>query len=223
VNPGTKLGTADPDRTWLYTLSAVAALILGVLFLIPLLGLITTVLQPGTTIGWFSPLQNNWLIILFKLNAGFEGVQFDQLYGPNLLDMAILALVAIMGLGLSYGLRRTSRIWPMVAMVIPLLGIVLFLVTKLAGRSGVMAAGLIISVVMLRSNLFSKLMAGVGILASLLLLAGDFGTTATSPSTVMASLMGLGYVLLMVWFFLIARWLLQSPQGRLNPKAQSSQ
>ena len=98
----------------------------------------------------------------------------------------------------------------------PFLGIVIFIATRIAGRSGVMGAGLVISFVMLRSNSFGQVIAFVGILASVLLLAGDLGTTENSPSIIVAVLIGIGYVLLMTWFFLIARRLLQLGQGVLG-------
>jgi hypothetical protein len=170
-------------------------------------------LQPGAINEWLSLFPDNWLVILFKLNAGFDGVQFDRLYGLNPLDIAIMVLVAIMALGLYTALRRTSRIWSLVAAVMPILGIILFIATKLAGRSGVMGTGLVISFVMLRSNIFGRMTAVWGILASLLLLAGDFGTTANSHSTIVAILVGIGYVLLMTWFFLVGRRLLQLGQS----------
>jgi hypothetical protein len=127
-----------------------------------------------------------------------------------------MALVATTYLGLYAALRRTSRIWSIIAAVMPFLGIVVFIATRIAGRSGVMGAGLVISFVMLRSNSFGKVTAFVGILSSALLLAGDFGTTESSPSTIVAVLIGIGYVLLMTWFFLIARRLLQLGHGVLR-------
>jgi len=81
----------------------------------------------------------------------------------------------------------------------------------MAGRSGVMGAGLVISCVMLRSRgrVFGKVIAFAGILASVLLLVGDLNTTANSHSSFIAILIGTGYVLLMTWFFLIAQRLFQ--------------
>jgi len=207
---------AESRWNWLYQVSGVASLILGVLFLIAMTSLFTAGLQPSTINGWLSPFQNNWLVVLFKLNAGFDGAQFDLLYGLNPLDIAIMALVATTYLGLYAALRRTSRIWSIVAAVMPFLGIGVFIATRIAGRSGVMGAGLVISFVMLRSNSFGKVTAFVGILSSALLLAGDFGTTESSPSTIVAVLIGIGYVLLMTWFFLIARRLLQLGHGVLR-------
>ena len=207
---------AESRWNWLYQVSGVASLILGVLFLIAMTSLFTAGLSPSTINGWLSPFQNNWLVVLFKLNAGFDGVQFDLLYGLNPLDIAIMALVATMYLGLYAALWRTSRIWSIIAAVMPFLGIVIFIATRIAGRSGVMGAGLVISFVMLRSNIFGKVTAFVGILSSVLLLAGDFGTTENSPSTIVAVLIGIGYVLLMTWFFLIARRLLQLGHGVLR-------
>jgi hypothetical protein len=178
--------------------------------------------QPDTTNDWLSLLQNNWLDILFKLNAGFHGIQFDQLYGPNLLDIAILALMFIMNTGLYVALRQTSRIWSMIAASKPVLGMALFIVTKLAGRGGVMGAGAVISFVMLRSKVFWKVIASVGILASALLLVGDFGTTANSSSTIVATLVGIGYVLLMAWFFLVGRRLFQPGRGGVKNDSRSN-
>ena len=205
ANQGHDPSTANRHRNGLYTISGMAALVLGISFLSAMLSLVT--------VGLRSSLASNWLIILFELNAGFNGVQFDQLYGPNLLDITLMTLVVVVYLGLYVALRQTSRLWSLIAAVMPLLGIVLFIVTKLAGRSAVMGAGIVISFVMLRSNVFSKVIAFVGILANVLLLVGDFGTTANSPSTMVAISIGIGYVLLLTWFFLIARrlfWLRQT-------------
>jgi hypothetical protein len=60
----------------------------------------------------------------------------------------------IMNTGLYVALRQTSRIWSMIAASKPVLGMALFIVTKLAGRGGVMGAGAVISFVMLRSKVF---------------------------------------------------------------------
>ncbi len=205
--------TGDSRWNWLYKVSGAAALILGLLFLAAIMSLIDAGLRPGTINNSLSLFQNNWLVVIFKLNAGFDGVQFDRLYGLNPLDIGIMVLVAMMYLGVYIALRRTSRIWSFVAAVMPILGIIIFIATKLAGRSGVMGAGLVISFVMLRSNIFGKMLAVLGVLACVLLLAGDFGTTANSHSNIVAILIGVGYVLLMMWFFLIGRRLFQLGQS----------
>jgi len=84
-----------------------------------------------------------------------------------------------------------------------------------------MGAGLVISLVMLRSDIFGKGIAFAGILASVLLLVGDLGTAANSHSSIIAVLISIGYVLLMIWFFLIARRLFQL--GRLEGKTLPKQ
>jgi hypothetical protein len=208
MNRVTNAETPDSHWSWLYNVSGETALLLGVLFLVAMISFITTGLRSGTTNGWLALIQNNWLVVLFKLNAGLEEMQFDRLYGLNALDIAILVLVAITVLGLCFALRQTSRVWSIVAAVIPFLGIGLFISTKLAGRSAVMGAVLVISFVMLRSKIFSKIIAISGILASIFLLAGDFGTSETTHSSTVTLLVGIGYVLLMGWFFLVGRKLL---------------
>ncbi len=204
--------TAESRWNWLYKLSGAAALIVGVLFLIPVLDLIIPGFQPGTANGWLSLFQDNWLVVIFKLHAGFRGVQSNQLYNLNFLDIAIMALVGVVYLGLYAALRRAGKIWSIIALAQPFLGIALFMATKSAGRSGVMGAGLVISIIMLRGNIFNKVTAYMGLLSSALLLFGDISEGITH-SYVIAILTGVGYVLLIVWFFLIAKSLFQHGQG----------
>jgi hypothetical protein len=211
------VGMVNSRWSWLYKTSGTAALLAGVLFLIALADLIITGLGHGTLQVWLSPFQNNWLVIIFKLHAGVAGFQVDKLQVFNFLDLAILALVAIMYLGLYAALHATSKIWSIIALIQPFLGMALFIATKSAGRSSVMGAGLVISAVMLRGNTFNKLIAYAGLLASGLLLAGDLSAGVIPPSSLVAALFGIGYVLLMLWLFLIARRLFQV--GALERKA----
>jgi hypothetical protein len=202
--------TADAAWKGFYRVGAVAALITLGFFLIGILGIIFDVLQLTATNGWFTQLQNNWLVVLFKLNAGFSGVQQDLLNTINLLDIVIMVLLGIVFLALYASLRRASKIWALIAAFLPFIGIPIFLITNTAGRSNLLIGGLIISAVMLRSNIFSKVTAYVGILASVLLFfAGDIATAIFSSSSVIAVLIGVGYVLWMIWFLLIARRLFQ--------------
>jgi hypothetical protein len=215
MNQLTDAETAESRWNWLYRIAGAAALIVLVLFLIGTIGITTTGPQPTHTTGWFTPFQNNWLIVLFKLNAGFSGVQPDSLHVLNLLDIAIMALFGTMFLALYVALRHTNKIWSAVAASLPFLGIAVFLITSTAGRSGLLVGGLIISTVMLRSNIFSKVSAYAGIVAStLLFFAGDIGTAIFSSSNIIAILIGIGYVLWMIWFFLIGQRLFQLGNGK---------
>jgi hypothetical protein len=215
LNQLTDAETAESRWNWLYRIAGAAALIVLALFLIGIIGIITVGPRPTTTNGWFTPFQDNWLIVLFKLNAGFSGVQPDSLHVLNLLDIAIMALFGTMFLALYVALRHTNKIWSAVAASLPFLGIAVFLITSTAGRSGLLVGGLIISTVMLRSNIFSKVSAYAGIVAStLLFFAGDIGTAIFSSSNIIAILIGIGYVLWMIWFFLIGQRLFQLGNGK---------
>jgi hypothetical protein len=193
---------------WLYKACGAAAMIAGALFLIAVIDLLFSVLQPGVINGWLSPFQDNWLVVIFKLHAGFSGVQIDRLHVLNFLDLVILALVGVTMLGLYAALGGESKIWSMIALAQPWLGMVLFTATKNAGRSSVMGAVVVISVVMLRNNIFNKVTAYMGILAGVLLLVGDF-SAGVLHSNIIAILFGVGYVLLITWFFLVARNLIK--------------
>jgi hypothetical protein len=185
------------------TLSGTAALAAGIIFLIPVVAFILNGLQPASRTGPLSSIQNNWLVIIFKLLAGLDQGLSNALYGWNLLDFAILALVGATATGLYAALEGTTKPWSMIALALPFLGIVLFAATKIAGRSAVMASVLIFSILMLRSQPFNTWTASIGILAGVLLLAGDFGASA-APSIFLATLTGVGYLLLTAWFFLVA-------------------
>ena len=205
----------DYHWNWLYKIGGAAAMIVFVLFLIGVIGIITVGSQPTITNDRFTPLQSNWLVVLFKLNAGFSGVQSDLLNVLNLLDIVIMALFGAILLALYVILRHANKIWSVVAASLPFLGIAVFLITRTAGRSGLLLGGLIISSVMLRSSNFSKVSAYVGMVASaLLFFAGDIGTAIFSSSIIIAILIGIGYVLWMIWFYLIGRRLFQLGHGK---------
>ena len=69
--------TIYPRLTWLYRVGATATLISLVLFIIGAVGIITEGLLSTTANDLFGQLQNNWLIVLFKLNAGIGETKMD--------------------------------------------------------------------------------------------------------------------------------------------------
>lgn len=206
---------AGLERKGLYNVGGAAALIAAALFLIAAIELLFTRLRPGVT-----PLMDNWLVVIFKLHTGFSGVQIDRLNVFNYLDLALLALVGVTVLGLYAALKDVSKIWSVIALIQPFLGMALFIATKNAGRSSVMGAVMVISVVMLQSNMrssmqgnmrhecFHKGLGYMGILAGVLLFIGDL-TAGVLHSNMIAYLFSIGYVLLILWLFLVARRLFQ--------------
>jgi hypothetical protein len=209
--------------SWLYRVGGAAALIVTAVLLVGLLGLVGTALQPDAPNGWSLPLQNNWLVVIFKLLAGFGGDQLGQLHVVNGLDIAILVLVGLVCLSLFAALRRDSIIWLVVlfvAAISPFTGIALFLATGSGGRTGVLGSVLIISIIMLRSAVFPRRLAYTGIVAGALLATGDvcagLAPSLTPPVAIVAALFGIGYLLLIPWLFLVARSL-----HRLDQEAPS--
>jgi hypothetical protein len=185
----------------------------AVLFLAALLDLITADIRAGTI------FQNNFLVLIFKLHAGFSGIQEQALDGLNLLDIGILVLVGVMSLALYPALKRVNKAWALVAVSLPFIGLVLFIITHGVGRSGMIAACLTSAVIMLRSDNFSKKTAYIGILANGFLLIGDIGT-ALSYSKLFAVMIGMGYMLFVAWCTLNAMGLFQLGQGRLDVTAR---
>ena len=197
--------TKKPNLKTVYLLCGVTTLLLGILFIVPAIRFIIPTIFAGTNSGWFTALQNNWLIIIFKLHAGLINIQDDPLRGFNLLDIIILVAFSITCIGLYFNLRKSSRIWSLVAFAFMWIAIILFAITQIAGRSTVMLSVLIFSLIMIKDKNYSKVTIYTGIIASVFLFAGDL--TVDIHSNFITILFSIGYVLLTLWFFLISRTL----------------
>jgi hypothetical protein len=154
-----------------------------------------------------SPVLQPWLAVLFGINAGLDGMSMDALSVITAIDIVALALAAIAFAGFWPGPGKPHRIWMGLAILLPLAGIAVLLATGLWGRSGLMGGGLVLSVLLVGSRTFRPL-GYLGAAANLLLLVADFSTTG-ARSALVASLVAIGYVLLVIWFAWIA-WFLMS-------------
>ena len=170
-----------------------AAILTAAVLLIGLVGFVIS--SPGLGL-------RNWLVVLFEINAAAGTLPPDPLRIFNPLDVAVLILVGVTFLGLWPALGRAHRIWMSIAVALPFVGIAVLIVTKQAGRSAVMGAGLVVAFMMLTNPGFRRL-GYLGIVSNALLLTGDFATGG-SRAPVVAALVGVGYVLLIAWFALIA-------------------
>jgi hypothetical protein len=197
----TSIGTIASRRNSFYKIGVVAGLISGMLLLVGMISLIASVLQPNITNSWLSLFQNNWLVKIFILHAGFSRIHAD-LQGLNLLDLVILFLVSIICLSLSTVYRKASKVWSLMAFALSVIAIVLFLITQIAGRSTVMLAILINSFVMLKDKIFYRTIIYTGIVAGIFLFVGDL--TVGVHSNIITTLFGIGYMLLIAWFFLLS-------------------
>ena len=183
---------------WLTRTGGVAAILVAAMLLIGLAGLAVSL--AGLDL-------RNWLVILFEINAGVGSLPADPLRVFNPLDVVVLVLVGVAYLGLWPILGRVSKIWMGIAVALPFAGIAVLLATGLAGRSAVMGGGLVIALLMFKRASFKPL-AYIGLLANALLLTGDFATGGIY-SSIVAGLVGVGYLLLAGWFLLIGVRLLR--------------
>lgn len=196
----------DSNLKKIYLLSGATTLMLGILFLISAISFITSSILAGINCGWSTALQNNWLIVIFKLHAGLINIPDDPLHGLNLLDIIILVAFSITCFGMYINLKKSSKIWSLVAFAFMWIAIILFAITQNAGRSTVMLSVLIFSLIMIKDKNYSKVTIYIGITASVFLFVGDLSVGINSHFITI--LFGIGYILLTLWFFLISRKLL---------------
>ncbi|MCB0204552.1 MAG: DUF4386 domain-containing protein [Anaerolineae bacterium] len=231
ARPPASSGAATSLRT-LYIAGGLAPLVTLVLYLSELL-LIPWDGYPATTENWFALFQHSKMQGLFVLNA---------------LDIISIALLGVMFLALFMALRQTAEAPMIIAIFFGLLGVVVFIVPRVAmlsivslsdryavaasevERARLLAAGetlgslgtptpqtvgflfmavavLIISLVMLRSRRFGRVIAWFGLLASLFTFA-DHITLIVAP-TLSAPLMIASGLFWLPWWVMIGLGLLR--------------
>ena len=192
----------------LYAFSGLSSILTALLFLMGGFLMFQYLYNEGTIEGGLELLGGNWLVVIFQIVSGSDNLAIARLSRINGLDISLLILTGISLLGVYFSIRKTNRVWSLIALVLPFLGILVFLITKSAGRSAFMAAILVISLVMLKSKLYGKTVPIIGLAASILLFIGDFTASGPHPGAITV-LFSLGYLLVIVWFLLIARRLFQ--------------
>ncbi len=244
TNQITHAETIDSAWKGLYKVGGAAALIVAVLLPIEII-VFTAYPLPSTVIGYFTLFQSNRLIGLIDLYlleipvyALFVPL-FLALYAAlrraNESYMALATTLAIIGIAV---FLATNNPFSMLSLSdqyaaattdaqrsqFLAAGQAMLANTNQRAVEGfnmgfflVSVAGLIVSAVMLRSNIFSKVTAYVGILANALSLA-DYFRLAFVPAAVLLLLFlaMASCLLLLIWYTLIARRLYQL--GRLEKK-----
>jgi hypothetical protein len=236
MNHATDIITGDPTYHRLYKLSGAAAWIVAALTLSEVI-LFTIFPQPGTVPGWFVLFQQNWIIGLLDF-WGLE-IPMYILFVPvflalyfalrkvNQSGMTLALVIALVGIGiflstnnpfsmLSLSRQYTAATTDGQKSALLAAGQALLTNTNQRAIGGfnlglflVSAAGLIVSAVMLKSKIFSRGTAIVGILAFALSLA-DYLRQALTASVAIALLVILpGALFLVIWFILVGRRLFQ--------------
>ncbi len=95
------------------------------------------VFLPEKDLNSLNLLSNIWLIKIFKIQAGII-VNQVSLSGINWLDILILLLFILTCLSLFERARYSYKVWFLIACTLLILGIIVFNITKLAGRSSFM-------------------------------------------------------------------------------------
>jgi hypothetical protein len=235
--------TPDPAYQSLFKLGGVSALMVVVLTLGEIVGF-AFFPQPVAVLDWFKLFQSNWVIGLLDF-WGLEVPMYAMfaivflalsaaLRKGNESRMAIALTLALLGIGVFFA---TNNPFSMLSLsnqyaaattdaqrsTFLAAGQAVLTNTNQRAVGGfntglflVSAAGLLVSVVMLRSKTFSRLTAYMGIAANVLVLA-DYVREALTSSPVVALLVILpSAILLMIWFVLVGRRL--SQLGRLEQK-----
>lgn len=201
-------GTARaPGARFVHIVGGGAGLLCCLLLALGVVGVLMRGLPLQGSNGLRAQYESNWLVTLFRLHFRAEGAESGMLLGIRLVDVLVMSFTVLLSFGLWFELRKTSRIWSLIGMIVPVAGFILFIATQLSGRSTVMATVLVLSIIMIWSSRFGRSAAFIGIPAATLLLIGD--VTESLHSRTIALLFAIGYVLLLVWFALVGLRLLR--------------
>ena len=231
-------GARAPDPTYrsLYRLGGVPALIVAILTVVEVI-IFTLYPQPNTVIGWFELFQVSPIVGLvdfwgleipmFAMFAMVYLALYYALKNVNQSGMAIALTLALLGVAiffatnnpfsmLSLSNKYAAAATDMERSTLLAAGEAVLANTNQRAIGGfnmglffVSVAGLIVSAVMLRATHFSRSTAYVGILAFGLSLV-DYLRQAFTSSVIIALLLILtGALLIVVWFSLVGRRLLQ--------------
>lgn len=248
TNQVTHAETTDSAWKGLYKVGGAAALIVTVLLPIEII-VFTAYPLPSTVIGYFTLFQSNRLlglldlylleILTYALFVPMFLAIYVALRRANESYMALATTLAIIGIAV---FLATNNPFSMLSLSDQYAAATtdaqrsLFLAAGQAilantnqravegfnmGLLLVSVAGLIVSAVMLRSNIFSKVTAYVGILANAISLA-EYFRLAFVPAAVLLLLIiaTASGLLLLIWYILIARRLFQLGQGVSKGEAQ---
>ncbi len=241
TNQVTHAETTDSAWKGLYKVGGAAALIVTVLLTIEII-VFTAYPLPGTVIGYFTLLQTNRLlglldlylleILAYALFVPMFLALYVALKRANKSYMALATTLALIGIAV---FLATNNPFSMLSLsdqyaaattdaqryVFLAAGQAILANTSQRAVGGfniglllVSVAGLIVSAVMLRSNIFSKVTAYVGILANAISLAEYFRLTFAPAAVLLLLIIATASgLLLLIWYILIARRLFQLGQG----------
>jgi len=225
--------SVDPNWISLYQIGGGGVLIALAFYLSQLLIIIFGEPYPTTTEDWFLMFQRSKLLGLFYLNAldmasiTLFSLMFLALYVAlkqfNQSFMAIATMLAFLGsavfitprtatfsmisLSDQYAAATTEIQRTQILAIGDALGALIQATPRTTGFLFITVAVLIVSVVLLRTQIFGKLIAYVGILASVFIFALQFSVIILPE--IADPLMGLAMIFWMFWLLLIARILLQ--------------
>ena len=246
MNQVTDAETTDSNWKSLYKLGGTAALIATVLFLSDIIVLTTLGSMPSTASGWFTLLQNNKVVGLFQLFfTDLIGValmfpiifalyaalrRINRAYSALATALAFAGIAIVFATNTNYSMIYLSNQYAAATTEVQRSQLLAagesLLATGMWGTGSIMAGFLlegalvIISVVMLQGNIFSKGTAYIGILAHGLDLAHSIVFLIFIPIfnpdlalTIGIPLLAIGGSLQLIWYILIARRLFQLGQG----------
>lgn len=223
-----------------YKIGGVATFVMIVFFVIDLICWIALGPYPSNAEGWFTLLQNNWLV-------GFSLLSFPTLFGMILYYLTFVGLYST--------LKQVNNVYALLAALFAFVGLTILLVTNMAypmvalsnqyhaatieshkilllaagetkiatvntgiilGGFFVEGAALMFSIIMLRSNVYGKIIAYPGILGHGLDLTRIVMILAFVPEKATAILLMIGGLPQFLWLFLVGRKFLQLGWSKSN-------
>ncbi len=188
-----------------YKSVSIVSAIMFVLLFLSIISTLLSILKPNLINNWLTIFDDNWIILFLKLNFGI--VQRDLLSSLHWIDFVIMILFGFISIAFFYNLRNKNlirTIFSIWAVISPFFGIILLYITHTGGRTGLLTAGLIFSVLMFFSNKSGKLTSIIGFSSFFILLMACDLFSQLFLSNITGIFIIIGYILLMIWFFLVS-------------------
>jgi len=156
---------------------------------------------------WVNDITSTWISLFIKLNLGIANR--DDIQVLHIIDFIVFILCGtIYFVYFLLEKKKKSVIWfvfTIFALVSFPSGVILLIITHSGGRTGILVASIIFSIITLLNKSIKKLTGIIGVISSVLLLVGCDVLSLNSTNISVGYMIFVGYCIWVIWFLLLSK------------------